>query len=165
MQSYKGTTRALAIMMATPKSEPVPRNPIPLSSSQEAQVRELYHKRVRGYCSDEIRGTPLLCPNPLVYELTGNAEFASCALNRTFSATWVCRQQRLAMNNCMISHATQQEQDAAREEWFATRDERKREREEKEKRRREQEKFHRAWWGMPPLPEDEVKTIGIEGKS
>ncbi|KAL8769180.1 MAG: hypothetical protein Q9209_004814 [Squamulea sp. 1 TL-2023] len=126
--------------MATPKPGPVQiasRNPIPLSSSQETQVRELYYKRVRGYCADEIR------------------DFASCALNRTFSATWVCRQQRLAMNNCMISHASQQEQDAAREEWFATRDERRKEREVKEAKRKEQEKFHRAWWGMPPLPEDE----------
>lgn len=68
------------------------------------------------------------------------------------------------MNNCMISHASQKEQDAAREEWFATRDERKREREEKEKRRKEQEKFHRAWWGMPPLPGDEDKAIAAETK-
>ncbi|KAL8900009.1 MAG: hypothetical protein Q9192_001296 [Flavoplaca navasiana] len=127
-------------MMATQKPGPVQinsRNPIPLSSSQETQVRELYYKRVRGYCADEIR------------------DFASCALNRTISATWACRQQRLAMNNCMIAHASQQEQDAAREEWFATRDERRKEREAKEARKKEQEKFHRAWWGMPPLPEDE----------
>ncbi|KAL8783141.1 MAG: hypothetical protein Q9213_004833 [Squamulea squamosa] len=136
-------------MMATPKPGPVQiasRNPIPLSSSQETQVRELYYKRVRGYCADEIR------------------DFASCALNRTFSATWVCRQQRLAMNNCMISHASQQEQDAAREEWFATRDQRRKEREVKEAKRKEQEKFHRAWWGMPPLPEDEEASGANEGK-
>ncbi|KAI4206494.1 MAG: hypothetical protein LQ348_000945 [Seirophora lacunosa] len=132
--------------MTTPKPELPSRNPIPLSASQEAQVQEVYHKRVRGYCADEIR------------------DFASCALNRTFSATWLCRQQRLAMNNCMISHASQKEQDAARDEWFATRDERKREREEKEKRRKEQEKFHRAWWGMPPLPGDEDKAIAAETK-
>lgn len=68
------------------------------------------------------------------------------------------------MNNCMISHAGQQEQDAAREEWFATRDERKREREEKEKRRKEQEKFHRAWWGMPPVPEDNEAPTTTDGK-
>jgi COX assembly protein 1 len=48
----------------------------------------------------------------------------------------------------MIIHATQQEQDAAREEWFATRLERQRQREEKEKKRIEQEKFHREWWGL-----------------
>ncbi|KAL8657785.1 MAG: hypothetical protein Q9226_001570 [Calogaya cf. arnoldii] len=136
-------------MMATSKPGPVQinfRNPIPLSSSQEAQVRELYYKRVRGYCADEIR------------------EFASCALGRTISATWACRQQRLAMNNCMIAHASQEEQDAAREEWFATRDDRRREREAKEARRKEQEKFHRAWWGMPPLPEDDEAPGAPEAK-
>jgi COX assembly protein 1 len=53
------------------------------------------------------------------------------------------------MNNCMISHATQDEQDAAREEWFATRLKRQKEREAKEERRKEQEKFHREWWGLP----------------
>lgn len=80
------------------------------------------------------------------------AEFATCALNRTISATWACRTQRLAMNSCMVHYATQQEQDAAREEWFATMEERARQREEKEKRRKEQEKFHREWWGMAPPP-------------
>jgi COX assembly mitochondrial protein 1 len=52
------------------------------------------------------------------------------------------------MNSCMIMYATQQEQDAAREEWFATRLERQKQREEKEKKRIEQEKFHREWWGL-----------------
>lgn len=54
------------------------------------------------------------------------------------------------MNSCMVSHATQQEQDAAREEWFAGREDRARQREEKERKRKEQEKFHREWWGLPP---------------
>ncbi|KAL8813327.1 MAG: hypothetical protein Q9200_000348 [Gallowayella weberi] len=136
-------------MMATPKPGPVQipsRNPLPLSASQEAQVRELYYKRVRGYCADEIR------------------DFALCATNRTFSATWVCRQQRLAMSNCMKSHASQEEQDAARQEWFATIDDRRKEREAKEVRRKEQEKFHREWWGMPPLPEDAEAQATTEGK-
>lgn len=156
--------------MATPKPGPVQiasRNPIPLSSSQESQVRELYYKRVRGYCADEIRGTRGTMQY-MLWNLSINGmndtDFASCALNRTFSATWVCRQQRLAMNNCMISHASQQEQDAAREEWFATRDERRQEREAKEARRKEQEKFHREWWGLPPLPEDEQASAMTEGK-
>lgn len=48
----------------------------------------------------------------------------------------------------MIAHATQKEQDSAREEWFATRLKRQRDRERKEERRREQEKFHREWWGL-----------------
>lgn len=67
----------------------------------------------------------------------------------------------------MIRHATQAEQDAARQEWFATRLKRQKEREDKEARRKEQEKFHRylisfparvlivlltfvsEWWGLP----------------
>jgi COX assembly protein 1 len=49
----------------------------------------------------------------------------------------------------MVKHATQAEQDAAREEWFATRLKRQIEREKKEVRRKEQEKFHREWWGLP----------------
>lgn len=32
------------------------RSPLPLSASQESQVRELYHKRVRNKCADEVRG-------------------------------------------------------------------------------------------------------------
>jgi COX assembly protein 1 len=49
-----------AIMASSPK-EPVPtrdpsRKPIPLSASQEGQVRELYFKRVRTKCADEVRG-------------------------------------------------------------------------------------------------------------
>ncbi|KAL8702367.1 MAG: hypothetical protein Q9224_000014 [Gallowayella concinna] len=135
--------------MATSKPGPVQissRNPIPLSASQESQVRELYYKRVREYCTDEIR------------------DFAACAMNRTFSATWVCRQQRLAMKNCMKSHATQEEQDAAREEWFATMDDRRKEREAKEVRKKEQEKFQREWWGRPPLPEDDEAHTTTEGK-
>ncbi len=49
-------------MMASPKPERLPlpsRNPLPLSSSQESQVMDLYYKRVRGYCADEIRGISL----------------------------------------------------------------------------------------------------------
>ncbi|OCK82293.1 hypothetical protein K432DRAFT_380584 [Lepidopterella palustris CBS 459.81] len=115
---------------AAPKPPPVFRNPVPLSAGQEQQVRELYYKRVRTKCADEIR------------------DFASCALNRTISATWACRQQRLAMNACMVHHATPAEQDAAREAWFTGMEERRKEREEKERKRVEQEKFHREWWGL-----------------
>ncbi|KAI9785986.1 MAG: hypothetical protein M1839_008252 [Geoglossum umbratile] len=110
---------------------PLPsQHPLPLSAGQEQQVRDMYYKRVRGYCASEIK------------------KFAECAINRTVSATWACRQERLSMNSCMIMYATQQEQDAAREEWFATRLERQRQREEKERKRVEQEKFHREWWGL-----------------
>lgn len=89
-------------------------------------------------------------------------DFAACAMNRTISATWACRTERLGMNSCMVSYATQKEQDAAREEWFSTKDERMRQREEKEKKRKEQEKFHREWWGLPPISDEgqEEQTQG-----
>ena len=74
------------------------------------------------------------------------SDFASCATSRTFTAPFVCRAQRRAMNTCMIQFATQAEQDAAREEWFSTMDQRRKERELKEEKRKEQEKFHREWW-------------------
>jgi hypothetical protein len=36
---------------------PMPsRNPLPLSASQEAQVREIFYARVRRKCADEIKG-------------------------------------------------------------------------------------------------------------
>lgn len=73
--------------------------------------------------------------------LTCSAEFAQCAVNRTVTATWVCRQQRLAMNSCMLEHAKPEEEDRAREEWFMKREERRREKEQElaavEKRRLE----------------------------
>ncbi|QKX61869.1 uncharacterized protein TRUGW13939_09025 [Talaromyces rugulosus] len=90
------------------------RNPLPLSATQEQQVKEVYYKRVRGYCAEEIKA------------------FAECARNRTFTTTWVCRDQRLAMNSCMLAHAKPEELDRAREEWFSSRDARRREREEQE---------------------------------
>jgi COX assembly protein 1 len=41
-----------------PTSEPKfnLRNPMPLSATQEQQVKQLYYKRVRGYCAPEIKG-------------------------------------------------------------------------------------------------------------
>lgn len=99
------------------------RNPLPLSAAQEAQVKQLYYKRVRLRCDPEIK------------------EFAACAVGRTITATWTCRKERLKMNSCMIAHATAEEEDAAREEWFASIQERRRKREEEavevEKRRQE----------------------------
>ena len=40
----------------TNKSQNSLRNPLPLTASQEAQVRDLYYKRVRSRCADEIKG-------------------------------------------------------------------------------------------------------------
>ncbi|KAL4787460.1 cytochrome c oxidase biogenesis protein Cmc1 like-domain-containing protein [Aspergillus varians] len=99
------------------------RNPLPLSAAQEAEVKQLFYKRVRSHCAPEIKA------------------FAECAVNRTVTATWVCRTQRLAMNSCMVAHAKPEEEDRAREEWFSTHEERRRVKEEElarvEKRREE----------------------------
>lgn len=81
--------------------------------------------------------------------LIQHIDFASCATNRTISATWACRKQRLAMNSCMVQHASQKEQDAAREEWFATMDLRRLEMEGKRRQKAEAEKFFKDWWDIP----------------
>lgn len=87
-------------------------------------------------------------------------EFAECAVGRTFTAPFACRAQRLGMNSCMIAHATQAEQDNAREEWFGLRLQRQKDREAKDRRRKEQEKFHREWWGLP-----EAEREGEKGRA
>ncbi|KAK4101596.1 hypothetical protein N658DRAFT_448639, partial [Parathielavia hyrcaniae] len=111
---------------------PMPsRNPLPLSASQEAQVRDIFYARVRQRCAPEIKA------------------FADCAMGRTFSAPFACRETHRLMNGCMKAHATQEERDAAREEWFAQRLQRARERERKALRKAEQEAFLREWWGLP----------------
>ncbi|KAI1288709.1 hypothetical protein F5Y03DRAFT_401601 [Xylaria venustula] len=119
---------------------PMPsRNPLPLSASQEAQVREVFNARVRAHCAEDIKA------------------FAECARGRTFSIPFSCRALSHAMNSCMLTHATQAEHDRAREDWFAARMTRARERERKERRKMEQEKFHREWWGLPERDPDEVR--------
>ncbi|KAI1079065.1 cytochrome c oxidase biogenesis protein Cmc1 like-domain-containing protein [Whalleya microplaca] len=119
---------------------PMPsRNPLPLSASQEAQVREVFNARVRKLCADEIKA------------------FADCARNRTFTIPFACRTLSRQMNGCMMAHATAAEHDRAREEWFAQRLVRARERERKERRRLEQEKFHREWWGLPERDPEDVR--------
>lgn len=98
-------------------------NPLPLSAAQEAQVKDLYYKRVRKLCDPEIK------------------EFAACAKGLTISATWRCREQRHKMNSCMVANARPEEEDKAREEWFKGIQERRRKKEEEsievEKRRQE----------------------------
>ncbi|KAK4555936.1 hypothetical protein LTR86_007156 [Recurvomyces mirabilis] len=122
------------------------RNPLPLSSNQETQVRELYFKRVRNKCADEVR------------------DFASCCTSRTFTATIMCRAEQKRMNVCMMKYATQAEQDAAREEWFATMDKRKEEREVKEEKRKKDEIFWREWWEKDDAKK-KLAGSGGEGES
>ncbi|TLS28652.1 hypothetical protein PpBr36_00824 [Pyricularia pennisetigena] len=116
------------------------RNPLPLSASQEAQVREVYYKRVRALCAPEIKA------------------FADCAVGRTFSIPFACRAQHRAMNNCMKMQATEENHDLAREEWFAGRMERQKEKEAKARRKLEQERFHREWWGLPDRDAEELRA-------
>ncbi|KAL8284791.1 hypothetical protein RB601_006710 [Gaeumannomyces tritici] len=138
----------MATMAAEPPSAggesapklPMPsRNPIPLSASQEAAVREVFYARVRRLCQPEIKA------------------FADCAMGRTFSVPFACRESHRAMNGCMKAHATEAEHDAAREEWFAGRLERQREREQKARRKLEQERFHREWWGLPERDREDLR--------
>lgn len=43
--------------------DPMPsKNPLPLSATQEAQVRDVYYARVRGLCAEEIKGLPFKDP-------------------------------------------------------------------------------------------------------
>ncbi|KAI0882295.1 cytochrome c oxidase biogenesis protein Cmc1 like-domain-containing protein [Annulohypoxylon maeteangense] len=128
---------------------PMPsRNPLPLSASQEAQVREVFNARVRQLCSDEIKA------------------FADCARNRTITIPFACRESSRRMNGCMLAHATPEEHDRAREQWFAQRQQRAKEREVKERRKLEQEAFHREWWGLPAKdPEDVKRELEKLGKA
>jgi len=52
------------------------RNPLPLSASQEAQVRDIYYARVRKACSPEIKGT--------LSSRTRNASHRNTVLNISF---------------------------------------------------------------------------------
>lgn len=110
--------------------------PIPLTASQEGEVRELYYANVRAKCADEIR------------------DFAHCAAGRTFTIPIVCRKQRKAMEGCMVSYATRDEEDAAREEWFATLGERRRKKDEDERKRQAVLQQKREWWADYRHPKD-----------
>jgi COX assembly protein 1 len=61
----------------------------------------------------------------------------------------------------MMQHATLEEQDRAREEWFLTRDQRKRERAEEQEKIKEKKKFHREWWGL----DENGRRIQVEDPS
>lgn len=52
------------------------------------------------------------------------------------------------MNDCMNAHASRDEEDKAREEWFRTLPERKRAKEEDERWKKEQLRKKREWWGV-----------------
>ncbi|KAI9038672.1 uncharacterized protein KD926_010512 [Aspergillus affinis] len=164
--SAPSTSTSTSSMPEGPKKYNL-RNPLPLSAAQESEVKQIYYKRVRALCAPEIKGSstlpypapssPILSyPTPTTHQQYMSLKpitqqdpanpsylpytaFAECAVNRTVTATWVCRTQRLAMNSCMVAHAKPEEEDRAREEWFSTHEERKRAKEDElaqvEKRR------------------------------
>lgn len=138
------------------------RNPLPLSSTQEAQIRELYHNRVKARCSEEIKGRPRAQIPPYllpIADLYFPPAFAACANGRTFTVAFSCRDPLRAMNGCMKDNATQAEQDAAREEWFETRLQRQRDRERKEIKKAAQEDFMREWWGLGERDEESKRKV------
>ena len=157
------------------------RNPLPLSASQESQVRDIFYANVRKECAEEIKGASSisspsspqrLCLSSLsaaifavVRSLT-LAAFAACALGRTFTVSFACRAPHRVMNNCMKLHATQEAHDDAREEWFAMRMERHRQREHRAKVAVAQEEFLREWWGLPEhvrfSKQRDLDRLGIE---
>lgn len=52
------------------------------------------------------------------------------------------------MNTCMNAHATREEEDKAREEWFEKIPERRAEKEEEERKKEEMRRKHQEWWGL-----------------
>ncbi|KAH8704376.1 hypothetical protein GQ44DRAFT_692614 [Phaeosphaeriaceae sp. PMI808] len=116
----------------------LPSNPTPLSAPQEQQVRDLYYANVRAKCAAEIE------------------TFAHCALGRTFTMIYACRQPRLAMNACMLQYQNQDELDRAREQWFALAEERKKKRVEHARRLEEAREQHKEWWSL----DEEGRTRG-----
>ncbi|KAI9892961.1 MAG: hypothetical protein M1814_000845 [Vezdaea aestivalis] len=163
----------MAAKTSVSSSVPIPSSrPLPLSASQEQQVQELYHARVRGYCAEEIKSTKpsLFIHSFSLSEVVCKAQaykprpdFAKCAANRTVTATWKCRTERLSMNGCMLAHASFEEQDKARTEWFATMEERRTKREEQAVEREKQKKIHHDWWGLDEKG-NRVAQTNQEGK-
>jgi hypothetical protein len=61
--------------MATTNPKYNLRNPLPLSAAQEAEVKQLYYKRVRAHCAPEIKGAfpfSLLIVQFLLGKILGN---------------------------------------------------------------------------------------------
>ncbi|CAN9293794.1 unnamed protein product [Alternaria alternata] len=115
-----------------------PTNPTPLSAPQEQQVKDLYYKNVRAKCAKEIE------------------TFAQCALGRTFTMIYACRQSRLAMNSCMLQYQNQDELDKARLEWFALAEERRQARIEHQRKLEDAREKHKEWWNL----DESGRTVG-----
>ncbi|KAF2017655.1 hypothetical protein BU24DRAFT_420696 [Aaosphaeria arxii CBS 175.79] len=129
----------------------IPFNPTPLSAPQEQQVRDIYYANVRLKCAPEIEA------------------FAACARGRTLTMVWACRDQKIAMNSCMLQYQGQEEMDRARNEWFRKAGERKRAKQEMERKADEGRRKHREWWNLDEQgklqgKKAEVSDAVVEGK-
>lgn len=69
------------------------------------------------------------------------------------------------MNSCMVVHATQDELDKAREEWFATRVERRKQLQREEAEYQEKLKIKHQMWGVDdqgrPLEKKGYDSAGV----
>lgn len=68
------------------------------------------------------------------------------------------------MNTCMNAHATREEEDKAREEWFLKIPERQRAAEENERWKEEERRKKREWWGLDEQGRRIIPEAGGEGK-
>ena len=59
------------------------RNPLPLSASQEAQVREIFNARVREKCADDIKGM-FWTPPPQDHGMSRSYDTPVVTLLKTF---------------------------------------------------------------------------------
>ncbi|KAF2661980.1 hypothetical protein K491DRAFT_586244 [Lophiostoma macrostomum CBS 122681] len=123
----------------------LPSNPTPLSAPQEQQVRDLYYKNVRDKCAVEIEA------------------FAACALGRTLTMVWKCRDQKLAMNSCMVQYQGQEELDKARAEWFQLAGERRRNKEEIARQTEEARRKHKEWWNLDETGKLQGRRAEVDG--
>lgn len=66
-------TPTMSTNTAASASTPAPtktynlRNPMPLSAAQESEVKQMFYKRVRSHCADEIKGVYLLLSYSISY--------------------------------------------------------------------------------------------------
>ncbi|KAH7112457.1 cytochrome c oxidase biogenesis protein Cmc1 like-domain-containing protein [Dendryphion nanum] len=122
----------------------LPSNPTPLSAPQEQQVRDIYYRNVREKCAEEIKA------------------FAACAAGRTVTMVWACRDQKIAMNSCMIQFQGQDEMDKARREWFKLAGERRRLKEEAAAKLEDARRKHKEWWNLDEQGKLQGKRAEVE---
>ncbi|KAF4341783.1 cytochrome c oxidase biogenesis [Fusarium beomiforme] len=71
------------------------RNPLPLSASQEAQVRDIFYQKVRKECAEEIKGTFPAATSTTITKLQYQAILTNPSIRRMRSRTHIHRLLRL----------------------------------------------------------------------